>query len=132
MLIDKLRIAAEAPQSSSAVDKVVKAVARRHALSDENEYRVRLVSNELLNNIVNHSDADEILISANLVDGVLRLTIADNGKGFRYAELMQQDVSGERCLYQESGRGIFLVRTVADSFHYNAAGNSVEVELDLN
>lgn len=132
VLIDKLQVAADSSDALAAIDAVVRAVAECHALNDENEYRIRLVSNELLNNIVNHSDADHIEISADLVSGVLRLVIDDNGQGFRYAEIMKQDVTGENCLFQESGRGIFLVRTVSDSFRYNELGNSVEVVLNLN
>lgn len=111
---------------------MIRAVSQSYSLNDENEYRIRLVSNELLNNIVRHSDADQIELSADLVSGVLRIVIDDNGRGFQYADLMQQDVTQGDCLLQESGRGIFLVRTVSDSFTYNDTGNSVEVVLNLN
>lgn len=132
MLIDRLQVSADSSSSSKAIDALIREVANCCPLNDENEYRIRLVSNELLNNILNHSDADHIEISADLVSGVLRLVIDDNGRGFRYAELMQKDVTQGDGPTQESGRGIFLVRTVSDSFRYNETGNSVEVVLNLN
>lgn len=132
VLIDKLRVSADSTSSSAVIESLISEVANRFNLNDENEFRIRLVSNELLNNIVKHSDADHIEISADLVSGVLRLIIDDDGRGFRYADLMQQDVTQGDSLWRDSGRGIYLVRTVSDSFRYNETGNSVEVVLNLN
>jgi two-component sensor histidine kinase len=48
---------------------------------------------EALHNILSHSKADTVKISASLVDGQLVCQVSDNGVGFRVREVQQQDHS---------------------------------------
>ena len=128
MLVDRLDVMREGAKHS--VELMLARIDEKLPLDDDNRYNIRLVSMELLNNIVDYSKADHIELSCGLQDGVVSITIDDNGPGFDYDEVMGRDVTDD--LYQERGRGIFIVRTLADEFHYNTTGNSVEVVLNLN
>lgn len=129
MLIEKLAITSEVLNPS--VDRIIRTVGSHLPLSDEEEFRIRLIAKELLQNIVEYSGADRIEMSADLAEGVLTIVIDDNGPGFRYDELMNRDVTQGEYLLDDHGRGIFLVRTMSDGFRYNEAGNWVEVVLKL-
>lgn len=114
-----------------SVDQVIREVGRFVPLDDEQEFRIRLVSTELLNNVVLYSGASSIEMRADLDANVLTLVIDDDGEGFEYGELLERDVTQEEYLTDEHGRGIFLVRMMSDGFRYNDKGNSVEVTLKL-
>lgn len=127
MLIDRLDVVQTGAKHS--VELMLQRIDEQLPLDDENRYNIRLVAMELLNNIVDYSEADQIELSCGLDNGVVSITIDDNGPGFDYDEIIGRDVTDD--LYQERGRGIFIVRTLADEFHYNTTGNSVEVVLNL-
>jgi len=130
MLLKKLQI--DFQKMNSAVDSLVGVVRERMDISEENEYKIRLVSKELLTNVLSYSDADDILISASLERGVLTIIIEDNGRGFEHADLMERDVTKQDFLMDDCGRGVFLVRMMAQEVEYNDKGNKVSVKLDLN
>jgi len=51
-------------------------------LDGETRHELLLVVKEILNNIVCHAEATEVEFQMNLVDDILEITIADNGRGF--------------------------------------------------
>lgn len=128
MLIDRLDVTQTGAKHS--VELMLQSIDEQLPLDEDNRYNIRLVSMELLNNIVDYSSADHIELSCGLENGVVSITIDDNGPGFNYDEIIGRDVTGN--LEQERGRGIFIVRTLADEFRYNSSGNSVNVVLNLN
>jgi anti-sigma regulatory factor (Ser/Thr protein kinase) len=130
VLLKKVQI--DLQKMHSAVESLVGIVRGNLDISAENEYRIRLVSKDLLTTRLAHSDADDILFSATLEDGNLTITIEDNGTGFAHGELTRQDVTQRDFLLRDSGRGVFLVRMMADEVRYNAKGNRVQVRLDIS
>ena len=52
-------------------------------------------------------------------------SIKDEGKGFNFNEL--PDPTAPENLLKESGRGIFLMRNLADDVIYDGVGNSVSI-----
>lgn len=129
MLINRLNVIETGAKDS--VDLMLRTIAERQPLSDASRYTLRLVSMELLNNIFAYSEADVVELSCGLENGVVSITIDDNGPGFDYDGVMRRS-EAENDLYRERGRGIFIVRAIADEFRYNPAGNSVEVVLKLD
>ncbi len=130
MLLKKLRI--DVGKLNSTLDLLVTSVRSRIQMGEEGEYRIRLVVKELMTNILTYSDADAVVLSASLLSGVLTIQIDDNGAGFCYDELLVRDVTRQDFLMRESGRGVFLVRAMADGVQFNDKGNSVRIVLNLN
>lgn len=128
MLIDRLNVVETGAKDS--VDLMIRTIDAQEPLSEAKRFDLRLVSMELLNNIFDYSTADVIELSCCLKDGAVAITIDDNGPGFDYDEVMQHCVTDN--LYGARGRGIHIVRAIADEFRYNSAGNSVEVVLKLS
>lgn len=114
-----------------AADALITAIREKAHINDEIEYKIRLIVKELLTNVLSYSDADRVTINAAVDGAKLILTIEDNGSGFKYAEIMERDVTGDDFLMCEGGRGIFLVRMMSDSVCFNDKGNRVQVGLSL-
>ncbi len=129
MLLKKVQI--NFGKMNHVVDSLVGVVRGQIGIDEEHEYKIRLVSKELLTNVLSYSDADDIVLTAALENGLLTITIEDNGEGFCYENLMERDVTKDNFIMRESGRGVFLVRMMSDDLKFNEKGNSVKVTLKL-
>ena len=86
-------------------------------LTAEVRHNVFLVAKEALNNAVRHSGATEILLRMAVADGVFRLEITDNGKGFATGAAQEagnglrnmagriRDIGGQLEVRSASGQG---------------------------
>lgn len=128
-LIDQMKVRREDP--GDAVNRLLAAVGGHFRLNDDDRFKVKLVASELLNNIIYHSEASAIELRCYAGDGCLEIRIDDNGPGFSYDDFMNHDVTKGKDLWGQGGRGIFLVRNLAEEFTYNERGNSVRVVLDV-
>jgi len=101
--------------------------ARAHGLlSEEKIFDIKLSLNELLTNSVKYSGTGSSVMAYCFRDGFFCCSIADNGPGF--------DATDHRCpeLFQESGRGVFIVDCIADELRYNKKGNCVYLRIRLD
>ncbi len=93
-----------------------------HGASEEALYVSRLVIDELVSNTVKYGYDDngehEIEIDACLDNNALVLRISDDGHAFNPLEAPEPDTSLPAEERPIGGLGIFLVRNMTDSFHY--------------
>lgn len=89
-------------------------------LSQDTVDAALLTASELVTNAVVHTDSPRILVSAEVVDGGVRLVVHDDA-----TESEPWDVPGERL--DERGRGLVIVRALATEFRIDrhAAGTTV-------
>ncbi len=92
-------------------------------INNEKEYDIRLCLRELLSNSLVYSGAGRVRLVYELSDGCFRFSVMDRGCGF------DGKSAGRVCpdTMSESGRGIFLVRKLADDVRYNKKGTAVIV-----
>lgn len=114
-----------------SVGELIDDVKKYTAISEEAEYKIKLVCKELLTNILLYSGASFINLCSSANPGSLKLVISDNGNGFDYARIMDRDVTDDEHIMADGGRGIFLVRLMAEDFSYSEDGRTVEVLLNL-
>lgn len=126
-----LNVQTDIKKINDAADSLISAVRSRVGLTNEDEYKVRLIVKELLTNVLSYSDADKVTLGARLEDSTLIIEIEDNGSGFKYQDIMNRDVTGDDFLMCDGGRGIFLVRMMAESISYNEKGNRVKVAVGV-
>jgi anti-sigma regulatory factor (Ser/Thr protein kinase) len=104
----------------------------QHPLSEEKHFDVRLVLSELIMNAFMHSKEDalvDVLMDSEYSDGKIKITVEDYGHGFD-AEIV--DASREFAdIYDNSGRGITLVKALCDKVTYNDAGNRVSIVMSV-
>jgi len=89
---------------------------------------VRLIFNELINNAVEHGNAFDggklVRISVSVEGNKLAAYVEDEGKGFDYMAVLAAIDAGAGQ-DGETGRGIKLVRAIADEVTFNGDGNKV-------
>ena len=116
---------------NEAIASVISGVERERKLSEEQEYRIRLVLSELVVNIFKYSDADEVRLEAEHGPEGLHIALKDNGGGFESTPYVERNVTAQEFLMHENGRGVYLVRMMTDSLTYSESGNAVDVTLKL-
>lgn len=118
-------IISDAADIRTAVADVLTHTRCKALLTDETEFNIKLSLNELLSNSIKYSESCRSVLVYSLRNGSLCCSISDHGCGF--------DAQSAHCagLLQESGRGVFLVRSITDELHYNKQGNSVFFRIRL-
>lgn len=88
-------------------------------------YHINLVLTEAMANAIRHANCDDpdkiVRISISISDDELCMSVEDSGQGFDINSIPEPDFE----TLEDSGRGIFLIRTLMDSVCYmrNCAGN---------
>jgi serine/threonine-protein kinase RsbW len=111
----------------------VEAFAAEMKLSSEDTYRVVLVLDELITNIVAHGvDADEvrrIVVELSYRHPDLEIEISDPGRPFDPRSATPYDTDKALAERKVGGLGLHLVRTLVDSidYRYDAGRNVVTI-----
>lgn len=99
-------------------------------MSEEAFYDVKLILSELFVNALIHGNARDpgrkIAVDYLFSGERLKLTITDEGPGFDHGRIYDPLDAGN--VMKISGRGLFLVKSLADRLEFNEKGNSVTVE----
>ncbi len=131
ILIDSLKINAslsELPNVELLIDKVCEQV----GLSEDLYGNVLIAVTEAVNNAIIHGSnldtSKQVYIEAIDTFSILSFSINDEGKGFDYNSL--PDPTAPENLEKENGRGIFLMRSLADEVLFNDSGSCVTVSFN--
>jgi serine/threonine-protein kinase RsbW len=98
-------------------------------------YRLLVASTEAVNNAIVHGNKSDpgkkVIIRCRVDKKTITIYVADEGKGFDSENL--QDPREEKNLMKESGRGIFLMRSLMDQvkFKHLKSGSVVEMKVKL-
>jgi anti-sigma regulatory factor (Ser/Thr protein kinase) len=99
--------------------------------SPRTAFRLRVTLAEAMANAIQSAvragGAHAISIAADLHADVVRLSIADHGAGFDPAA--PPDPTLPEALEREAGRGLFLIRNLADQVEFNDQGNTIWMTL---
>ena len=123
------------PKNIGRVEGFLKKIDRAAHLDEIQEHKLMIALTEAVNNAILHGNRSNEEKKVRVVcevqeDGVL-FTVTDEGKGFR-PDTVANPLKEENLL-KESGRGIFLMRTLLDrvEFHRTRAGMEVKLWLLL-
>ena len=123
------------PKNIGRVEGFLKKIDRAAHLDEIQEHKLMIALTEAVNNAILHGNRSNEEKKVRVVcevqeDGVL-FTVTDEGKGFR-PDTVANPLKEENLLKQ-SGRGIFLMRTLLDrvEFHRTRAGMEVKLWLLL-
>ena len=113
------------PIVEALIDKVCNSV----GVHEDVYGNVLIAVTEAVNNAIIHGNK---LVASALVDveafdqsNSFWFTVSDSGLGFDHLHL--PDPTAPENLENENGRGVFLMRNLADEVVYNVSGNSVSV-----
>jgi len=115
--------------SITQLESLVEEIADRYQISEDTFANMMTCLNEVVTNAIihgNRSDAEKKVIINAEIDGRRSIwTITDEGEGFDYSNLA--DPTAPENLENLAGRGVFIVKHLADQCVFNAAGNEVEL-----
>lgn len=116
------------------VESFIEGLQTQYDISDEiYANMLTCLSEATINAVVhgNRQDADKkVYINLEVVNGRRFIfTIADEGEGFDYNQL--PDPTSPENLENLTGRGVFIIKKLADQCIFNKKGNEVELHFKL-
>lgn len=106
----------------------------KYQLTDDLYGNIMIAVVESVNNAIAHGnslDKDKnVTLTAILDEQQVQFTIEDQGPGFNYDNL--PDPTAPENIKNPGGRGIFLMRHLADEVHFSAEGRKVELTFYLD
>ena len=124
------------PKNIGKIERFLKTIGKTVHLDEIQFHKLMVSLTEAVNNAIihgNHSVAGKkVQVICELLPGWILIMIHDEGKGFK-PEKVGNPLAKENLL-RESGRGIFLMRTLMDKveFEVGKTGTLVRLWLDTN
>ena len=116
-------------ESITQLENLVEVIADKHQISEDTFANMMTCLNEVATNAIVHGNnldpAKKVIINAEVDGRRTTWTITDQGEGFDYTNLA--DPTAPENLENLAGRGVFIVKHLADQVVFNAKGNEVEL-----
>jgi serine/threonine-protein kinase RsbW len=121
-------------ESITTVENFIDNLSEKYSFSEETYANVlTCLSEAVINAIVHGNKLDEhkkVYINLEIIQNKrLIFTIADEGAGFDYNNL--PDPTSPENLENYSGRGVFIIKKLADQCIFNTIGNELELHFKI-
>ena len=129
----KLKISSKS-ENLTLVEKMIDSVCSQFNINEDHYGNILIALTEAVNNAIYHgnkSDPDkmvEIVFQAKGADNIV-FTVKDEGAGFNSTNL--PDPTDPERIEQLNGRGVFLMRNLADKVEYFDGGRTVAMSFNL-
>ena len=123
------------PKEIGKIEAFLKRINKRARLDDGTFYRLFVSSTEAVNNGILHGNKSDpkkkVCISCAVNSESITVRVKDEGKGFDPSVI--PNPLDDQNLLKESGRGIFLIRSMMDKVNFSItdAGTVIEMVIDL-
>ncbi len=111
------------------IEKLVDEISEQCQLSSDIYGKILIATIEAVNNSITHgnkSDSSKNVDVAFLItDSSIHIYVKDEGTGFNYLDI--PDPTRPENIENVSGRGIFLMRNLADAIEFDDNGSKVEL-----
>lgn len=125
-LIDSLTIPSDVSKLP-VVETLIDSVCQSIGVHEDVYGNVLIAVTEAVNNAIIHGNKNDVSLNVgvNVYDAPVSFcfNVSDTGNGFNYDEL--PDPTAPENIEKENGRGVFLMRNLADDVIYNETGNQV-------
>jgi len=95
---------------------------------------IMIAVTEAVNNAIRHGNkgdsAKNVSLTLSLEEGMIKFRIEDEGPGFNYHDL--PDPTAPENIEKPGGRGIFLMKHLADEVDFSQRGKVVELSFYIN
>jgi len=109
------------------VEFFLSTVFEENNLPTEQFNRVLLCLSEAVVNSIDHGNKNDtrknVYIEIECISGKISIKIRDEGDGFDYTNI--EDPTLKQNIRVETGRGIYIIKSLADEFNFNDKGKSV-------
>ncbi len=128
----KIVIPTDLAQIGEAVEAVVDCCRAAGVLSPRLHFRLRTVMAEALANAIRYGNdndpARNVMVEIDVDADAVRLGVTDEGRGFN-PDCVPEPCSEQHHHEWTSGRGLFLIRNLAESVTFNERGNTIWMTL---
>jgi len=113
----------------SSVEALIDKVCASLEINEDAYGNILIAVTEAVNNAIQHGNAynSNLSVSISITDSLesFCFEIIDQGQGFDFSNL--PDPTSPENIEKENGRGIFLMRSLADDVCFNDSGRSVSI-----
>ncbi len=116
------------------VEKLIDDVCNKYEVNEDYYGNILIAVTEAVNNAINHGNKlnpdKKVDVDLTVDNGSLVFKIKDEGEGFDYDTL--PDPTDPENLEKISGRGVFLMKNLADEVTFEDDGRIVELTFKIN
>ncbi len=120
-------------ESISSLELLIEEIADKYHVTDDVFANMMTCLNEAATNAIIHGNkldpAKTVIVNVEVTAHRATWTITDEGDGFDYNHL--PDPTADENLEKLSGRGVFIIKHLADQCVFNDKGNEVELLFKL-
>lgn len=117
-------------ENLTVIETMVDTLSKRLGISDEVYGKILISTVEAVNNAILHGNRGDrnkkVTVIVNSDGNVFDVTVADEGEGFSYSNV--PDPTDPKNIENLHGRGVFIMKSLADSIEYNSIGNEVRMK----
>ena len=116
------------------VERLIEDVCEIYNVSEDNFGNIMIAVTEAVNNAISHGNknnpAKSVQIGFENLEKHLKFSVTDEGNGFDYNGL--PDPTDPNNIDKVNGRGVFLMKNLADKVEFNDNGKEVHLTFVLN
>ena len=120
-------------ESITLLENLIEEIADKHNVSEDTFANMMTSLSEAAINAIVHGNkldpAKKVIINAEIENRRIIWTVTDEGEGFDYNNLA--DPTSPENLENLTGRGVFIMKHLADQCIFNTKGNEVELHFKL-
>lgn len=120
-------------ESITLLENLIEEIADKHNISEDTFANMMTCLSEAANNAIVHGNKlDEnkkVIVNADIEGRRIIWTVTDEGDGFDYNNLA--DPTAPENLENLTGRGVFIIKHLADQCIFNTKGNEVELHFKI-
>lgn len=116
------------------VERLIEDVCEIYNVTEDNFGNILIAVTEAVNNAIHHGNKDNpeksVQIGFENQDKRITFSVSDEGQGFDYDSL--PDPTDPNNIDKINGRGVFLMKHLADKVEFNQNGKEVQLTFILN
>ena len=120
-------------ESITLLENLIEEIADKHHVTEDTFANMMTCLNEALINAIKHGNKmdpeKKVIVNADVEPKRIIWTVTDEGPGFDYNNL--PDPTAAENLENLTGRGVFIIKHLADQCVFNAKGNEVELHFKI-
>ncbi len=120
-------------ESLTSLENLIEELADTYKISDDTFANMMTCLNEVFINAIVHGNKlqedKKVIINAEVDNRRIIWTVTDQGPGFDYSKL--PDPTAPENIESLTGRGVFIIKQLADQCVFNALGNEVELHFKI-
>ena len=120
-------------ENLSIVENLVEDISTKNIIDEDMLGNVMVCVTEAVTNAIEHGNKNEInknvYVDYKKIDNKLIFKVKDEGKGFDFENI--PDPTLPENIEKEDGRGVFLIRNLADEVEFDKNGTEIIFKFDL-